>query len=101
MSITIGSYNFEGPFTSEAHLRPMSGVYVILGRNSETANWNVVDVGESGNVQNRINSHDRAPDWKRCGYGVLAAAAYYVPELQRMTIERQLRLQYNPHCGER
>jgi hypothetical protein len=100
MSIQIGSYNFEGPFTKEAQLRAVSGVYAILGRTTGSQ-WRVVDIGEAGDVYQRVSTHDRAPCWRARGYGELAAAALYVSEVQRMLIERQLRGQFNPPCGER
>lgn len=99
MSITIGGYNFDGPHMNTAQLRSQSGVYAILGHNG-TGQWNVVDIGESADVRNRVDCHDRADCWKRRGHSTLAAAALYVPETQRMQIEQQLRKQYNPPCGE-
>lgn len=101
MSIKIGNYNFEGPFSSTTSLKMQSGVYVILGRNSATGNWTVVDIGESGSVRERIENHDRAPCWRNRGYQEIAVAVFYCNESQRMTIELQLRNQFNPPCGER
>ena len=101
MAITIGKYNFQGPFGSTPNLKNQSGVYAILGRNSQPESWTVVDIGESGTVRERVENHDRAPCWKRQGYSQLAAAAYYCPEAQRMRIEQELRAQFNPPCGDR
>ena len=101
MAITIGKYNFEGPFTSTNDLRKQSGVYAILGRNTDSETWKVVDVGESGDVQERVASHDRADCWKRQGYRLLTVAAYYCGERDRTRIEQELRAQYNPPCGDR
>ena len=67
MSINIGSYHAEGPLGNDNNLQARSGVYVILGRRTETANWSVVDVGESENIRERVSNHDRAPCW--CGHG--------------------------------
>lgn len=99
MSIQVGNYHAEGPFGNAQQLLARSGVYVILGRAVQTATWQVVDVGESGNVQNRVANHDRAPHWGRQGHAELAVAAIYCDEPNRMVIERQLRGQYNPPCG--
>src|SRR5579859_636027 len=101
MSITIGGYNFEGPFSSESQLRSASGVYVILGRSGNTNPWNVVDIGESAEVQNRVSTHDRAACWKRRGHSVLSVAVLYVSGAQRTQVEQHLRNQYKPPCGER
>ncbi|MGE3335905.1 MAG: hypothetical protein AB7I36_19850 [Rhodospirillaceae bacterium] len=51
MSIQIGNYHADGPFGNVSGLLARSGVYVILGRTGQT-NWNVVDIGESGNITN-------------------------------------------------
>jgi hypothetical protein len=101
MGITIGNFTFDGPFTSTEFLQVKSGVYAILGRNGQHENWNVVDVGESGDVKSRVVIHDRQDCWKRRGYAFLAAAAYYCTQAERMHVETTLRRQYNPPCGER
>lgn len=100
MAIQIRNYNFDGPHGHTSALRAQSGVYVILGRSGGNT-WAIVDIGESQNVRERIGNHDRKPDWQRQGHRELAAAALYVPEWQRMLIERELRIHYNPPCGER
>jgi hypothetical protein len=100
MAIQIGKYNFEGPYPDTNNLRAQSGVYVILGKTGGN-NWNVVDIGESGNVKDRISTHDRSPCWKKQGHAELAVAVLHVNEQQRMSIERELRANYNPPCGDR
>lgn len=99
MSIQVGSYHAEGPFRNVASLLARSGVYVILGRPAVTLPWQVVDVGEAGNIHERVSCHDRAPCWRGQGHAELAVAAIYSDEHSRMLIERQLRQQYNPPCG--
>ena len=100
MAIQIGKYNFEGPYRTPADIPALSGVYVILGRNGPT-NWQVIDVGESRSLWERLNNHDREPQWGRCGYSDRAIAVLYCAEAQRMQIERELRNQFNPVCGIR
>lgn len=58
MSITFSNYTFEGPYAISADLKNQSGTYVILGKNSN-GKWNVIDVGESDTVRERIENHDR------------------------------------------
>lgn len=99
MSINIGNYHAEGPFGNDNNLQARSGVYVILGRRAVTANWSVVDVGESENVRERVSNHDRAPCWRGQGHAELNVAAIYADEKNRMIIERQLRAQFKPPCG--
>lgn len=101
MTISIGRYNFDGPFSDPGSLRAQSGVYAVLGRNSDSERWNVVDVGESENVRDRVANHDRADCWKRQGYRQLAYAAYYCDQRTRTQVEQELRKQFNPPCGDR
>lgn len=99
MSINISNYHAEGPFGNDNNLQPRSGVYVILGRRSTSATWNVVDVGESQNIRDRVSNHDRAPCWRGQGHAELSVAAIYADETNRMLIERQLRAEFSPPCG--
>ncbi|MCU7859297.1 MAG: hypothetical protein KZQ86_05580 [Candidatus Thiodiazotropha sp. (ex Lucinoma kastoroae)] len=101
MNINIGNYNFYGPFASASGLQNQSGVYAILGRNGDSEQWKVVDIGESARVQERVANHDRASCWNRKGHSRIAAAAYYCAEPQRMNVERVLRSQFDPPCGDR
>src|SRR5438874_689001 len=102
MSINIGNYAFEGPFTNPASLSNASGVYSVLTRPAGNGTYSVVDIGESGSVRDRVMSHDRTPSWSRCVQsGGLCYAAYYCDERARMSIEKALRTAYNPPCGDR
>lgn len=67
MTIEIGSYAFNGPFHSANELLPSSGVYVILGKTGDML-WQVVDVGVSENIQDRVANHDRKHCWKQTGF---------------------------------
>lgn len=99
MSIQLGNYHAEGPFGNASGLLGQSGVYVILGRSGQASQWIVVDVGESENVQDRVTNHDREPCWRGQRHAELAVAAIYADEKNRMLIERQLRVHYDPPCG--
>ncbi len=102
MAITIGSYVFDGPYTSTNDLEDRSGVYAILDKRSD--GYHVIDIGESSEVKTRVENHDRADCWKRNKQGSLCVAVYYTPNKQqsgRKEIEQELRRQYNPPCGDR
>lgn len=102
MSITIGKYNFEGPYKNTESLQDKSGVYAILCHSGPK--YNLVDVGESATVKSRVDSHDRKDCWKRNCSSTLEVAVLYTPNAQqagRMVIEQELRDQYNPPCGQR
>lgn len=100
MAIKIGSYNFDGPWSSTDSLRNDSGVYAILGSN-EPGRHVVLDVGESATVRDRVAQHDRHDQWRRCGYRTLHVAACYTNAATRMLIERELRNTFKPACGVR
>lgn len=102
MSITIGDdYVFEGPFHDTSSLKNQSGVYVILDKRSDDKHY-LLDVGESGDVGDRVENHDRKDCWIKNQKGTLYCAAYYVNEASRHRIEQDIR-QRRPAipCGER
>ena len=103
MSIKIGGYDFEGPFTDTSKLRYEQGVYSILDQRAD-GKYYVVDVGESEDVRTRIENHDRSDCWKRNQRGTLTVAVLYTPGMsgdRRRAIESALREQYSPACGVR
>lgn len=102
MTITIGDYTFEGPYTNTSSLKDNSGVYAIHCNRDE--NYYLIDVGESSTVKSRVDNHDRADCWKNNCSGTLTVSVLYTPNKQqggRMEIEQELRNQYNPPCGNR
>ncbi|MBE7492530.1 MAG: hypothetical protein HS108_12315 [Planctomycetes bacterium] len=102
--VSGSKYSGGGPFDNTSCLQDTSGVYVILGRNKDSENWNVIDVGESGGVKGRVESHPRANCWSGQGYKQLAVSPIYTPGRQqagRMAIEQDLRDYYDPPCGKR
>lgn len=103
MSITIGNYDFSGPFKSTSSLEDKGGIYAILTP-STANNYKVLDVGESGNVKSRVENHDRKSCWERnANSGGLSYAVYYTPgmtESERQKIEHEIREKSKPTCGE-
>ncbi|MEZ5844812.1 MAG: hypothetical protein R3D27_13905 [Hyphomicrobiaceae bacterium] len=98
MAINIGNYQFDGAYSSPAHLADRSGVYAVLGATMNGPK--VIDIGESGSVRTRVQAHDRSTAWARQGLP-LSYAALYCDEATRMRIERDLRARFNPPCGDR
>src|SRR5437899_7335794 len=102
MSITVGPYTFEGPFSDTESLQDRSGVYTI--HCYRDGNYYLVDVGESATVKSRVESHDRKDCWSRNCSGTLTVSVFYTPNLQqagRKEIEQAIRNQFNPPCGDR
>ncbi len=102
MSIDIGCYTFDGPYTDTDRLLDRAGLYAILDARPD--NTYVVDIGESAEVKTRVASHDRKDCWKRNHVGTLQVAVLYTPSTQqsgRMVIEQELRDQFKPSYGQR
>lgn len=97
---TLGQHQFDGPHSHIAGLLQRSGVYIITTL-LPNGNHQVIDVGESGNVQDRVANHDRAQSWQQHAVNGLYASAHYCDEVTRMLLEQAVRLAYNPLCGTR
>jgi len=102
MSLSIEGYSFEGSFTNTYSLKNVGGVYVILTKNSNNE-YNVVDVGESSNVRDRIENHDRSGCWQRNKKNGIFYFVHYtsgLTEADRRVIETKIRVKYDPPCGK-
>ncbi len=97
---TLGIHQFYGPHTNNNTLPERSGVYIITTITPSQQHL-VIDVGESHNIKNRISNHDRTPQWKNNIQNGLHAWVLVANESQRMLIEKEHRLAYNPVCGDR
>lgn len=103
MSIQILTYEFDGPFRSAGSLQAHGGVYAVITRSRPTDKWDLVDVGESSVVRDRVENHDRAACWRGAALDDgLAVAVLYTSGLtaaQRRAIEAEIRNRFNPPCG--
>jgi len=102
MSITIGKYEFAGPYKSTEGLEDRSGIYAIVCKKGEK--YSLIDVGESAKVRYRVENHSRKNCWEENCNTSLEVAVYYTPNLwqsDRITIEQEIRGQYNIPCGVR
>ena len=101
--VEICGYTFAGPFGATAGLMNAPGVYVILDNRADSASYGVLDVGESGDVRDRIENHDRKACWMTNASGVAVVAVRYMPYStadERRDIEHRIRMTYSPRCGE-
>lgn len=95
--INIYGKTFYGPYYREESVEEKSGVYLIV-----SPYGTVIDVGEAGNLQNRLKTHDRKDQWKRrLGQTSWCYWVSYMPENERMKIEKALRSYYHNLCGKR
>lgn len=96
-------YQFDGAYTSPDSLEPLPGVYVIWCK-SQKGTWQVLDVGESEDVQYRTRNHERLPCWHaNCQGGTIYYSATYTPNIgtnKRLEIESEIRRQEQPVCGQ-
>jgi len=99
MSINIEGYEFEGPFTSTDSLKKFSGVYAIHYKNNE-GKYTRLDVGESEDIKDRVETHDRKDCWSKNARGVITVSAHYCSENERMRIEKIIRDNSNLPCGK-
>lgn len=101
MGLTVGEYQFEGPFCNTDNLQDRSGIYVIVDH--VNGQYNPIDCGESATVKSRVENHDRADCWSNKSAGKLMVAVMYSPRLQspgRAAIEQELRNTYKFPCGK-
>ena len=94
---TISGYGFDGPYDINSDFNNLSGVYVIHDGNK------CLDVGETGNLKERIPGHTRKACWKRnAGSGKTVKLEFLQvnDEQKRLEIESYLRAELNPSCGE-
>lgn len=102
MSINIGNYRFEGPYTDTNKLQDKSGIYAILCHRDQK--YLLIDVGESANIKTRIENHDRENCWSKNCLGTLTVSVLYTPNLHRtarLEIEQEIRNKFNTPCGYR
>ena len=95
-------YNFEGYYTSTNPLKSNQGIYSIL--DNTDSKYYVKDVGQAGDIKNRITTHDRKDQWDKNCKGTICLAVMYTlgcTEQQRCAIESDIRANYNPPCGDR
>ncbi len=103
----IAGVEFEGPVSVDTTVIPANraAVYVIICRKSDQKNY-VTDVGESGETGKRIATHERRPCWERNCNGTLSVYLRYMPTSEgytaadRRQLERKIRQQYDPPCGQ-
>lgn len=102
MAVTIGGYTFQGWYYNISTLDTVSGIYAIGCEKDKKVK--VIDVGEAGNIQDRVEKHDRKDCWKReCKNGTIKYAQLKTPgksKSEREEIEKDIRNKEDPPCGK-
>ena len=96
--MNIGNYLFDGPFDPALSFKnDFAAVYTIIDEASR-----IIDVGQTGSINERFPYHDRRHLWPRHSQGVFKLYVYIEDlEQNRLTIESFIRETYNPPVGER
>jgi predicted GIY-YIG superfamily endonuclease len=101
----IGGYHFKEPvLLSRTDFIDRAAIYVILC-SSGSGKYNVIYVGETGELGTRLSGHNKKSCWKRfCVTGKLYVAVKLMPThrystIQRKQVERKLREKYKPPCN--
>lgn len=94
--MNIGGYNFTGPYDPyRGFTENFAAVYTIVDDTPK-----VIDVGQTGNINERFPNHDRQNCWPLHASGSLHLYVYREGiENTRLQIEEAIRSRYNPPCG--
>ena len=101
--LIVGGYVFSDQ-CSEGVLENRPGVYVVLDIDMHGQVAKYIDVGESEQVRDRVEQHDRVKCWDRHTGGVRAFAVLYTDgygDDYRRGIEKNLRGSLSLPCGDR
>ena len=81
--VDLCGYEFEGPFLTWVDLSTGGGVYFIASKHGDDVY--PIDVGEAGNLRDRVKTHDRKDCWEKENVGVI----YYYQYLTPVMFERK------------
>lgn len=97
MPITIEGYTFSGPHYHTRRFNQDFGcVYILVNGLNQ-----LVDVGQTDNINSRIINHERKMCWIRNGCVETGLYVYISPDENfRLLLERLIRNKYKPLCGE-
>ncbi len=93
-TVNYEGYTFNGPFSINTSFNEVAGIYLIT-----TVNGNIVDVGETDNLKQRIPNHERRACWSR-NNGVNLYFHHENDQKQRLAKEKFFRIKSNPSCGD-
>jgi len=104
--VTIEGKNFQCVRLADADFNNIAAIYVIICV-AKDSSWTVLDVGQSGELGDRIDNHDRRQCWlNNCPNKNVWVCIYPMPskdysKQDRLDLERELRDELNPPCGKR
>ena len=102
MSIMLGKYYFQGPYSSLNQLQNKPGLYAVHCQEEEKK---ILDLGEAAQIKDRIKTHERMKCWLRCSDGQgISVSAYYTRHWNQMNRKKailKLRKKFSPPCGKK
>ena len=78
--------------------KSVGAVYMVLRKGSQNGNYDVLYVGQTGDLSERLDNHHKKPCFNRnrkTHVGAMAESA----EARRLNIEADLIRNYNPGCN--
>jgi hypothetical protein len=79
MTVLIGSWEFEGPFTQPKEFLHQPGIYAILSCSEEE--YELLEIDETESVRATLERHERFPIGQPASASNVAAAVYYCADL--------------------
>jgi excinuclease UvrABC nuclease subunit len=91
------NYNFY-VYPWGTDLKKVGGVYMVLRKGSQNGKYDVLYVGQTGNLSERFDNHHKKPCFDR-NRKTHIAAMVESSEVRRLSIEADLIKKYNPNCN--
>lgn len=104
--VTIEGKTFQCVKLSDADFKDIAAIYVIICVDKD-GSWTVLDVGQSGELGERMDSHDRKQCWlNNCPNKNVWVCIYPMPskdhsKQDRLDLEGKLRDALKPTCGKK
>jgi len=94
----ISSYQFEGPYDPDRGFKiRISAIYALIDDTPK-----LLDVGQTDDLNNRFPSHPRKNCWHAHARGRIHLYILREEnEQNRLLIEKNIRVLYNPPCGDK
>lgn len=96
--INLAGYTFDGHHSDGANWKQVPAVYAPL----DGPSGDPVDVGETDNLKERLENHERRPCWENHAIrGLYFVVRVEESETRRKVIEKAVRDYYDPPCGDK
>ena len=97
MSLEIGNYDFEGPYSSPTQLDERPGVFIVFCCTED--HYKGLDCGIANQVRDAVDTHPRREEWAEICQGEIQYAVLYT-ETNLPAIEERLRELFKFPCRD-